>query len=247
MINKYKFLWRSFKARYRDHKMEIKAMLEAIEPGDIAIDVGANKGSFSYSLALAVGEKGRLLAFEPQVSLAQYLRQMFNELSLPQCEVYEIGISDENGNSKFYIPTEGHNPSASIVGGSHIPNNWTSQEIQTASLDSFLYDETKKVACIKVDVEGNELNVIKGALKIIQKFRPLLVIECEQRHLENSTVEDTIRYITDLGYDGFFILNNELISVVNFLVREHQPTSIGDYWNSKYYCNNFIFRPKSKE
>ena len=161
MLRKLKFLYRSFKSRYRDHKIEIDALLESIEPGDIAIDVSANKGSFTHPLAMAVGKEGRLLAFEPQIALANYLRQIFNELSLPQCEIYEVGISDRKGNSDLHIPMEGTNPSASIVGGSHIPKYWTSQEIQITSLDLFLTDETRKVACIKIDVEDNELNVSK--------------------------------------------------------------------------------------
>ena len=247
MFRKLKFLWRSFKSRYCDHKIEIEMLLESIKPGDIAIDVGANKGSFAHSLAMAVGKKGRLLAFEPQMALAKYLRQVFSELSLSQCEVYEVGISDRKGSSNLHIPMRGTNPSASIIDGAHIPNNWTSQKIQITSLDLFLTDEIRKVACIKIDVEGNELNVIKGALGIINKYHPVIVLECEQRHLIDNTVEEIIDFIIALDYEGFFIQNKKLISIENFVASEHQATDLGAYWDSKNYCNNFIFKPRLEE
>ena len=187
MFRKLKFLWRSFKSRYCDHKIEIEMLLESIKPGDIAIDVGANKGSFAHSLAMAVGKKGRLLAFEPQMALAEYLRQVFCELSLSQCEVYEVGISDRKGSSNLHIPMKGTNPSASIIDGAHIPNNWTSQEIQITSLDLFLTDEIRKVACIKIDVEGFESRVLDGFGSLLSSNEIVLQIEIfDQEYVKTS-------------------------------------------------------------
>ena len=67
--------WRAWRARLRDHRMELGSLLSALSPGDCALDVGANKGSFAYLLSRRVGPTGRVIAFEPQARLATYLRQ----------------------------------------------------------------------------------------------------------------------------------------------------------------------------
>ena len=67
-----RFLYRGLRARLRDERAEIAALTGAIRPGDVAVDVGAHKGSFLPSLSWAAGP-GKVVAFEPQPVLAEYL------------------------------------------------------------------------------------------------------------------------------------------------------------------------------
>jgi len=68
-----RFIWRALRARYRDQKAELAAIKSTIQSNGIAVDVGANKGSYLYWLARWVPD-GKAVAFEPQEELAQYLR-----------------------------------------------------------------------------------------------------------------------------------------------------------------------------
>lgn len=68
-----RFLWRAMRSRLRDHKTELDVLRRHIEVGDIVCDIGANKGSFTYWLARWAG---RVVAFEPQTELADYLSRL---------------------------------------------------------------------------------------------------------------------------------------------------------------------------
>jgi FkbM family methyltransferase len=236
-----RFFWRSFRARHRDHRCELRALLCAISPGDVAVDVGANKGSFTHSLAKKVGKEGRVIAFEPQKELALDLEQITRHLSLSQIEVVEKAVSQYCTKSDFFEPATGHSPSASLVGGNHIPVNWVTRKIDTVSLDWYLKDETRRIACIKIDVEGHELEVLKGGEATILKNCPVLVFECEQRHLSNERVQDVLQWVSDLGYLGHFVQKGKLRPVTEFRAGVHQRKNTGRYWNSPNYCNNFVF------
>ena len=92
-------------------------------------------------------------------------------------------------------------------------------------MDDILYD--KKIGFIKIDVEGHEKEVINGSKNIIKKYKPNLLVEIEERHNKTKVV-DTINYINKLGYDSFFLHENELIETKKL-----------DTLNN---INNFIFK-----
>ena len=71
-----RFWHRALKARFRDQGAEIRALVEAIRPGEAAADVGAHKGAYLPWLSRAAGPDGRVYAFEPQPDLAAYLEKV---------------------------------------------------------------------------------------------------------------------------------------------------------------------------
>ena len=85
----------------------------------------------------------------------------------------------------------------------------------------------KKIGFKKIDVEGHEKEVIDGARKIININRPVLLVEIEQKHTKNEVI-DTINYINNLGYNSFYLNNNELVKT--------------KYLKNFVNINNFIFR-----
>ena len=94
-------------------------------------------------------------------------------------------------------------------------------------MDEILID--KKIGFIKIDVEGHEMEVINGSRKIINNHKPILLIEIEERHSKNRVI-DTINYINKLGYNSFYLLQDELIET--------------KYLNNFNNINNFIFQSK---
>ena len=99
-------------------------------------------------------------------------------------------------------------------------------EVKSKKLDSFSF--SNKISFIKVDVEGHELAVIRGAENTIKKNKPILLVEIEERHSQKK-VSETLDYINSLGYISYFY-ENELLK-----------TSSLDNLN---LYNNFIFKPK---
>lgn len=238
LYKRIKFIWRGLKARYRDHSVELKALISQINPGDVALDVGANKGSFTYSLSKAVGLEGAVYAFEPQGVLANYLRDMCPR----QVLVTEEAMSDKQGESSFYAPNQGSSPGASLESkiASEL-DDWTSRVVKTNMLDFFLRKEKRAIKALKIDVEGHEFSVLKGAENIIDSHHPVIVIECEQRHLSTHKVEDVLSWLLDKGYEGWGVHRKTLISLNDFDIDIHQK-NVGDrFWDKSDYINNFLF------
>ena len=112
------------------------------------------------------------------------------------------------------------------------------------SLDDY-FDTDKRVSLLKIDVEGAELEIFKGAERILREQSPLLVFECEDRHLEAGSVQDVFSYLKSLGYKGSFICGNTLLPLSAFDPSVHQRQDGEWFWKKEGYCNNFVFAKSS--
>jgi len=119
--------------------------------------------------------------------------------------------------------------------------SFTTFSVPTIALDDY-FDVSDKVALLKIDVEGAELEVFKGAERILRQYTPLLVFECENRHLAPGNVQDVFSYLESLGYEGSFVCGNGVLPLSGFEAAVHQRQDGAWFWKSKAYCNNFIFR-----
>jgi FkbM family methyltransferase len=233
-----RFLWRAFKARWRDQRAELSIIRDHISPGDTVCDVGAHKGTYTYWLSRWVGNSGRVLAFEPQPSLAAYLRRT---VPLHNVVVEQKALWSETGALDLFVPVP-NSPGASLVataGGS----DGTRLQVPVVALDDYLPPE-KRVSLLKVDAEGAELAIFRGARRILDESRPLLVFECENRHLAHGSVEDVFAFLTDAGYDGYFFAPGGVRPLSAFDAAIHQKQAGSRFWDAKDYCNNFLFRPR---
>lgn len=232
-----RFLIRAWRARLRDQKSELGAIRRHIRSGDIVCDVGANKGSYTYWLARWSGT-GQVVAFEPQPDLAARLAKNCSKLGLKNVIVERQAAYSACGVQKFFIP-DGHQPAASL---SRPDGPFASLEVRTTSLDAYFTSE-QRISVLKIDVEGSEFHVLKGAGRILQQDRPLIVFECEQRHLpQGVSVSDVFSFLFDLGYEGSFVCRGKLLPINLFDVTSHQKQDGEWFWKDKGYCNNFVFK-----
>jgi len=236
---------RALKALLRGQKAELGAIRKHLRRGDIACDVGANKGSFTYWLSRWVGD-GRVVAFEPQPDLARYLSGICRQIGLANVTVEAKAAYSHSGQRDLYVPTR-HQPGASLQHIAAENEEFSVLSVPVVALDGY-FNEADKVAVLKIDVEGAELEVLKGAERILRRHGPLLVFECENRHLAPGKVEDVFSWLTGLGYEGSFVCQNRLLPVAQFDADIHQRQDGEWFWKSKDYCNNFIFRkPLSRQ
>jgi FkbM family methyltransferase len=238
LVEILRFGVRSIRARFRDQRAELVKIRQHIRPGDTVCDVGSNKGSFVYWLSRWCGS-GQVIAFEPQPALAHRLATICTRLKLSNVRVESKAVYSVSGSMNLYIP-DGHEPGASL---SQPLGTSTAVRVPVTTLSDY-FGEENRVAMIKIDVEGAELNVLKGAERILRQFSPLLVFECENRHLASGSVQDVFSYLFSLGYDGSFVSGGQILPIEEFDHSVHQP-QIGDwYWKNKNYCNNFIFKAR---
>ena len=110
----------------------------------------------------------------------------------------------------------------------------------TVRLDDY-FSPRERISFMKVDVEGAEREVFKGAERILREQSPLLIFECENRHLNGGRVEDVFAQLNQLGYAGHFVAGGRLIPVAQFDAAVHQRQDREWFWKAKGYCNNFVF------
>ena len=103
------------------------------------------------------------------------------------------------------------------------------------------------VGLVKIDVEGHELAVLRGAMDTLRRNRPTIVLEAEERHHANA-VADITALLSELGFRGYFNLDGERRPVEEFDAGAHQhPANIvgaeDDWAPHGVYVNNFVFEP----
>jgi FkbM family methyltransferase len=230
-----RFRVRALKARFRDQKTELDFIKNYVRQTDIVCDIGANKGSFTYWMSCW---GGKVVAFEPQPELARRLASVCNALNLSNVTVEPKAVYSHSGDKDLFVPTQ-HRPGASLHRGSN-KEDCITVRVPVVSLDDY-FDDDARVSLLKIDVEGAELHVLKGSERILRTCAPLIVFECENRHLSQGSVKDTFSYLEDLGYEGRFVCRDQTFPVSKFDASIHQAQTSELFWKNKDYCNNFIF------
>ncbi len=237
-----RFCWRAARARWRDQRAEIAALVAAIRPGDAAVDVGANKGSYLPWLSRAAGP-GRVVAFEPQPALAEYLSRACRAAGLSNVTVEAAGVSERGGSLVLRVPgAGGPSPGASFEPAVAAPSVGRDVAVPVVSLDEYFRDEPSRIAAVKMDVEGHELAVLRGADEVLRKHAPLVVFECEARHAGEEGLKAALAIFAARGYEGSFVSRGRLVPVERFDPAVHQKRSEGRFWDAPGYCNNFVMR-----
>lgn len=181
----------------------ISALHALVKPGDVCIDVGANAGYISLVMAGLVGATGKVLSFEPNRAIVPKFRRNFelNPLLQSRVELHTTGLGREAA-TMFLAPDE-----RDIVGNASLvasAGTATTDFIHVETLDSHCL---ARVDCMKIDVEGMELDVLRGASKTIATAMPVIVFETlRTRAPEHHLV--IADYLRGFGY-GIYSLDFE--------------------------------------
>jgi FkbM family methyltransferase len=182
---------------YREPGRIEQIVQQTISPSANCIDIGAHLGSM-LSEMVRLAPKGQHMAFEPTPYKAQWLRQKF-----PEVQVLEVALTDRVGEAKFYLNTD-------LSGFSglhqHMAENHTIEEltVQCDCLDH-LVPSDQRIDFIKLDVEGDELGVLRGAKTLLQRDQPTILFECTRSGLSSSgyTAAEVFEFLTQLDYSIF--------------------------------------------
>jgi FkbM family methyltransferase len=166
-----------------------------LRPGDTVIDVGANVGNLTMAFAAAVGDRGRVLAFEPQQF--PYLCLCAN-IALNSLIHYVIPYQAAVGDGEGVIDVPTLNPLQQITnyGGVSLLDKHTTpvQQAPMLTLDSL---QLPALRLLKADVEGMEPAVFRGARDTIQRLRPVIWTECLK---DRGTRPDLIALFQEFKY-----------------------------------------------
>ena len=228
---------------------ELKFLKKLAENAELVIDVGANTGVYSYLMSQLAHT---VLAFEPIEYHYARLRK-----SLPRnCKVYDVALSDRTGEGNIRIPQISGRKRFSLAtissenrfsGYGSVEHEFV-ETVKLSTLDKILSSEEFNgvaVNFIKMDVEGHEYAVLKGAFRTISTHKPAILLETEYR--QGAPVNEIFQYLGELDYHAKCLRDNRLVPVTSEQLRAMQPIDklpekIRDN-SSKSYVNNVVFVP----
>ena len=206
-----------FTSNQRYDSQTKRIMQIVLEHNSTFIDVGSHKGEV-LSKALKIAPKGKHYAFEPIPQIHKKLDKRYGQY----CDVKNIGLSDHFGETSFNHVVS--NPAYSGIKQRTYPKKEKIEEItiQVDTLDNQLFDQ-ERIDMIKIDVEGGELDVLKGAVKILNKFHPVIVFEHGKGAAEyyETTPQEVFTFLDEQHYNIFtlkaFIENTERLTKDEFI------------------------------
>ena len=209
------------------HKQELLFLESQVRADDVIVDVGANTGEFMVALAPRVC-RGKVLCFEPQADVLRILKDNVEINNFSNVVVFPFGLSSSDETAHLYTSTE-----TTQFGGLNegLYTRYVTEERSTATglakfrpLDAVLHEEKiEQINWLKIDVEGAELSVLKGARETLIRSKPKILIELNEDTCRSAgySVSDIHRYLEGLEYRGY------QITAANKLV-ELQPAHFRD-------------------
>ena len=202
------------------------------------VDIGANSGIYSV-LAVQCGRTS--IAFEPVDAEAVRLRKLLGNKGV----VHQVALSDSSGVAVLHVPFMND---ADVTTRSSLHDDMDSTldhrkiKVDLCTLDSF---ELQEIAVLKIDVEGHEAAVLRGALDTLTRLRPPLIIEVEEDRLPGAfaAVRD---FMERLGYTGYWLDPTTPRFVADFDLSINQVAADRPRWGEPKldrYINNFVWLP----
>ena len=180
----------------------------------VAIDLGAQTGSFS--LLAKYFPNSAWYSFEPIQEAADLLKENLKLNDIHNVSVYQMAATDFSGITTLKMPTMKAWGLATL--GSQ-PLRFApvmERKIECIDLDSFVdAKQIKKVHFMKLDTEGSELNILRGAKKMIMRDHPIMIMEYNETNMKQCNVcnEDIHHFLTEMGYNWTLISTEDILCI----------------------------------
>lgn len=186
-----------FLGRWYDLQAQL-VLQRVLRPGDTVVDIGANRGSFSFAAASLVGQSGNVFSFEPNPAQCRIFRDEQVKNCFQNIVLHNIGLADENAMLELHVP-EINSGEASFSTLKYADQSKV--EVPVRIGDEVLPQDAMP-RLIKIDVEGFEVRVIKGLAQTISRARPIIMTEADDEHLTRcgSSRQELVSQLLALNY-----------------------------------------------
>lgn len=204
---------------------EIRFLRGLLKPGQKAIDIGANYGLYTLSVASVVGRSGRVWAFEPASATADLLRQSVAANGFDHVTVEQCAMSEQEGSAQFTM--HDHAECNALVRGALMTQ--PTEFVSLVTLDSYARaHDWSGIDFIKIDAEGEEVNILRGGQEFLTRNAPLIQYEIRAgRDLDL----DLVRSFSDLGYESY-----RLVPGMNVLIPFRADSEVDRYLLNVFAC-----------
>jgi len=188
-----------------------------IKNGDVAIDAGGNEGWYSCHFAKLVGETGRVHVFEPTDAIEKNKANLILNNFETKVTLNKIALSDAEGDSSLFIPKGLGTVFASFK--PHTKNFYCDHDtisVKTQRLDDYVkLNNIDRIDFMKIDVEGAEYLVLKGAENVLSEYSPAIMLEIEKMHTKyfNYTPQELLSFLQSFGYKAYQFCENNFCSL----------------------------------
>jgi FkbM family methyltransferase len=175
---------------------EVEFLKSVAKEGMTVIDVGANVGITTVTIAKKIGGKGKVYAFEPLRGYFDVLKRNLSANGLKNVEAFELALMDRVGRVDFYE----NELSSSIVSRGSTKKT----TVEATTLDNFLEEQkVERIDLINMDCEGAELLVLEGAERTLRKNKVKIFCEIHPDALEElgQSVGDVVEYLQRLALE----------------------------------------------
>jgi FkbM family methyltransferase len=163
----------------RDYEARVERFYSRIlSPGDVCVDVGAHSGRHTFPMSRVVGPSRRVFAFEPLPLVRAALFESLKSSGLDgMVTLSAAALSDFTGRSTFVVAEDAPEESGLRERTYNVPTATKRIDVDVMTLDGALPSDISAVRYIKIDCEGAEWSVLRGAAGTIDRLRPLISFE----------------------------------------------------------------------
>ena len=176
-----------------------------LKPEMVIADIGANVGEITLLAAKRL-TRGRVLSFEPMPRVYAQLRRNIELNGFKNVSTFNMGLFHESGTLPLFVKSD--NPyGMTNEGVTSLFSDGTARQVSSVPLRRFddVAEESgiTRLDLMKIDVEGAEWMVLRGAQRAIERFRPVIIAEISESnfHKAGYTTEDLYRFLKSLGYE----------------------------------------------
>lgn len=217
---------------------EMLGLSELVGPGSVCIDVGAAAGLYTLPLSQLAGPTGTVHSIEPLPFAWPIWNRLLRVRRISNVRFHAVAVAAEPGIADMSVPMGRY---GLVTGRSFISQqcrglgsnaeftHHISYPVTVDTLDGmFIGSDMTRLDFVKVDVEGAELHVLQGGEKIIDEFKPTMLIEIEARHTVryDYSPDDVVAWLTERGYamytwhDGWQSTDRVSVETRNYLFRQ---------------------------
>lgn len=217
---------------------ELALVAQFVRPGSVVADVGANRGVYTYFMSRAVGPAGQVLAYEPQPDLAAYVEAGMARAH--NVTVRQVALGDRLGTAELTIPLRDGRPEPGWASLRADVGPGSKASVDLTTLDAELSEGD--LSFIKIDVEGFELPVLQGARRLLQRARPVALVEIEYLWSGDSAA-GTLGVFEGLGYSAWAVDTQHDNTLVQIPWRKFEPVETMNEIIPGQRTYNFLFQP----
>lgn len=238
-----KLHWR---ARLRAGDPHALLMQRLVEPGDTALDIGANWGLYATGLSELAGPDGHVVAVEPGPELRSLRAACSRRRNVT---IWPVALSDRTGSATMHVPRQGSRSFSALARLGRGADGAEAFEVELARLDDLEVPRPERLRFIKCDVEGHEDAVLRGGESLIRTQMPALLVEIEERH-RDEPVARAFSTLESWGYGGFCLTAGGLQPLDGFdLSRDQRAHLVAGELPEVLpaaYVNDFLFLPSGE-